>query len=115
MDDGRARPGRAEHGWRSYARPGSAHDVELYHGSIRDPVWEYVIDDRTAAICLEHQGTALSLVGHSHVPLAYGYANGTFLGGLAPADTRLETAPARSCSTPGRSASRATATRGPPT
>jgi predicted phosphodiesterase len=72
---------------------GERHDVELYHGSIRDPVWEYVIDDRTAAICLEHQGTALSLVGHSHVPLAYGYANDTFLGGLAPADTRLETAP----------------------
>jgi predicted phosphodiesterase len=72
---------------------GERHGVELYHGSIRDPVWEYVIDDRTAAICLEHQGTALSLVGHSHVPLAYGYANDTLLGGLAPADTRLETAP----------------------
>ncbi len=72
---------------------GERHGVELYHGSIRDPVWEYVIDDRTAAICLEHQKSALSLVGHSHVPLAYGYANDTFLGGLAPADTRLQTAP----------------------
>jgi predicted phosphodiesterase len=75
-------------------RPGGArHGVELYHGSIRDPVWEYVIDDRTAAICLEHQKSALSLVGHSHVPLAYGYSGDTFLGGLAPGDTRLETAP----------------------
>jgi predicted phosphodiesterase len=72
---------------------GDRHGVELYHGSIRDPVWEYVIDDRTAAICLEHQRAALSLVGHSHVPLAYGYTNDTFLGGLAPADTRLQTAP----------------------
>jgi diadenosine tetraphosphatase ApaH/serine/threonine PP2A family protein phosphatase len=72
---------------------GERHGVELYHGSIRDPVWEYVIDDRTAAICLDHQKSALSLVGHSHVPLAYGYANDTFLGGLAPADTRLQTAP----------------------
>jgi predicted phosphodiesterase len=72
---------------------GERHGVELYHGSIRDPVWEYVIDDRTAAICLEQQGSPLSMVGHSHVPLAYGYADGTFLGGLAGADTRLVTAP----------------------
>ena len=59
----------------SELRPtGERHDVQLNHGSIRDPVWEYVIDDRTAAICLEHQTSALGMVGHSHVPLAYGYA-----------------------------------------
>ena len=28
------------------------------------------------------------MVGHSHVPLAYGYADGTFMGGLAPAGHR---------------------------
>jgi len=68
----------------SELRPsGERHDVELNHGSIRDPVWEYVIDDRTAAICIEHQTSALGMVGHSHVPLAYGYADGAFLGGLA--------------------------------
>ena len=39
----------------SELRPtGARHDVSLNHGSIRDPVWEYVIDDRTAAICIEH-------------------------------------------------------------
>ena len=31
------------------APSGERHGVELYHGSIRDPVWEYVIDHRTAA------------------------------------------------------------------
>jgi predicted phosphodiesterase len=67
--------------------------VELYHGSIRDPVWEYVIDDRTAAVCLELQGTPLALIGHSHVPLAYGYAGERFLGGLAGAGTQLEIRP----------------------
>jgi predicted phosphodiesterase len=67
--------------------------VELYHASIRDPVWEYVIDDRTAAICLEKQESKLSLVGHSHVPLAYGYDGDTFLGGMAGADTELTTLP----------------------
>jgi predicted phosphodiesterase len=78
---------------RSLEPKGDRGGVELYHGSIRDPVWEYVIDDRTAAVCLELQGTPLALVGHSHVPLAYGYAGERFLGGLAGAGTRLETAP----------------------
>jgi predicted phosphodiesterase len=72
---------------------GERHGVELYHASIRDPVWEYVIDDRTAAICLEKQSSKLSLVGHSHVPLAYGYDGDTFLGGMAGADTELSTLP----------------------
>jgi predicted phosphodiesterase len=78
---------------RSLEPTGERGGVELYHGSIRDPVWEYVIDDRTAAVCLELQGTPLSLVGHSHVPLAYGYAGEKFLGGLAGAGTRLEVSP----------------------
>lgn len=72
---------------------GERHGVELYHASIRDPVWEYVIDDRTAAICLEKQGSKISMVGHSHVPLAYGYDGDTFLGGMAGADTELTTLP----------------------
>jgi predicted phosphodiesterase len=72
---------------------GARHGVELYHGSIRDPVWEYVIDNRTAAICLEQQGSALSMVGHSHMPLAYGYTGGAFVAGLAIADTEMATAP----------------------
>jgi diadenosine tetraphosphatase ApaH/serine/threonine PP2A family protein phosphatase len=72
---------------------GERHDVQLNHGSIRDPVWEYVIDDRTAAICIEHQTSPLSMVGHSHVPLSYGYADGTFIGGLAPAGTEMVVKP----------------------
>jgi predicted phosphodiesterase len=78
---------------RSLEPKGERGGVELYHGSIRDPVWEYVIDDRTAAVCLELQGTPLALIGHSHVPLAYGYAGEKFLGGLAGAGTRLDTSP----------------------
>jgi predicted phosphodiesterase len=78
---------------RSLEPKGERGGVELYHGSIRDPIWEYVIDDRTAAVCLELQGTPLALIGHSHVPLAYGYAGEKFLGGLAGAGTRLEISP----------------------
>jgi predicted phosphodiesterase len=72
---------------------GERHGVELYHGSIRDPVWEYVIDDRTAAICMEQQGSSLALVGHSHVPLAYGYADDGFMGGVAPGGTEIVVRP----------------------
>ncbi|MGZ4431088.1 MAG: metallophosphoesterase family protein [Gaiellales bacterium] len=61
--------------------------VEMHHGSVRDPVWEYVIDDRTAEICMELQHAQIALVGHSHVPLAYAARDGRFAwGGYAPAD-----------------------------
>lgn len=63
--------------------------VELYHASIRDPVWEYVIDNHTAAVCLELQSSQLALIGHSHVPLLYGYSGEDFVAGLAPADTEI--------------------------
>jgi len=69
---------------------GQRDGVELYHASIRDPVWEYVIDDRTAQYCLERQSSSLALIGHSHVPLVWGYADGRFVGGMAPGDTMLE-------------------------
>ncbi len=66
--------------------------VELYHASIRDPVWEYVIDPHTATVCLELQSSKISLVGHSHVPLVYGYAGEEFVAGLAPAGTEVSLA-----------------------
>jgi predicted phosphodiesterase len=78
---------------RELAPSGARAGVELYHGSIRDPVWEYVVDDRTAATCLELQGAPVALIGHSHVALLYGYANGSFIGGLTPDGTRVELAP----------------------
>ena len=78
---------------RSLLPAGERHGVELYHASPRDPVWEYVIDPRTAQSCLELLEHDLALIGHSHVPLAYGYAGEKFLGGLAGAGTRLETTP----------------------
>src|SRR5437867_1432647 len=45
---------------------GEREGVQMFHGSIRDPVWEYVIDPRTAAMCLERQRRPVCLVGHSH-------------------------------------------------
>jgi len=61
---------------RTLVPTGERHDVALYHASPRDPVWEYVIDNRTAAACMEVQSQRVSLVGHSHVPLMYGMREG---------------------------------------
>ena len=44
-------------------------DVTLVHGSLRDPVWEYVLSRESAAASLEASSTAVVLVGHSHVAL----------------------------------------------
>src|SRR5579875_137376 len=48
---------------------GRAHGVALYHGSARDPVWEYVLSDEAALATLALADSPLVLVGHSHVAL----------------------------------------------
>ncbi|NOX61588.1 MAG: metallophosphoesterase family protein [Chloroflexi bacterium] len=45
--------------------------ITLAHGSPRDPVWEYVVDARTAARNFEYFETRLCLVGHSHLAIAW--------------------------------------------
>lgn len=44
-------------------------DFTLVHGSLRDPVWEYLYDEEVALAHLELQETPFSLVGHTHVPM----------------------------------------------
>jgi predicted phosphodiesterase len=48
-------------------------DVELYHASPRDPIWEYVLSPEVAIASLAATSAPLVLVGHSHVPLRYGW------------------------------------------
>src|SRR5215471_987012 len=48
---------------------GAAHGVALYHGSARDPIWEYVLSDEAAVATLAIARVPLVLVGHSHVAL----------------------------------------------
>ena len=40
--------------------------ITLVHASPRDPVWEYVTDDRIAGANADHFETQICLVGHSH-------------------------------------------------
>ena len=48
-----------------------AGEFTLVHGSLVDPVWEYLVSPTEATAHLERQETACGLVGHSHLPLAF--------------------------------------------
>ncbi len=81
----------------SLAPIGEAHGVALYHGSARDPVWEYVLSDEAALATLAIAGVPLVLVGHSHVALRVTETDG----GLAPAGTVVELGAAPTLLNPG--------------
>jgi diadenosine tetraphosphatase ApaH/serine/threonine PP2A family protein phosphatase len=77
---------------------GTAHGVALYHGSARDPVWEYVLSDEAAATTLMLTDARTVLVGHSHVALA---VSPTIVGGLAPQGTTIDLGASRWLLNPG--------------
>jgi predicted phosphodiesterase len=77
---------------------GTAHGIALYHGSARDPVWEYVLSDEAAAVTLMLTDAPTVLVGHSHVALA---VSSTLAGGIAPQGTTIDLASARWLLNPG--------------
>jgi len=56
---------------RSCPPAGEADGIGLYHGSPRDPVWEYVLSSLLAELCLDAQDNRICLVGHSHVALSF--------------------------------------------
>jgi diadenosine tetraphosphatase ApaH/serine/threonine PP2A family protein phosphatase len=67
-----------------------ADGAALFHASARDPVWEYVLTEEAARATFELTSAALVLVGHSHVALALGFADGRISGGVAPDGVELE-------------------------
>jgi predicted phosphodiesterase len=68
-----------------------AEGVALYHGSARDPVWEYILTEEAAHATFELAQAALIMVGHSHVALALREeGNRNVAGGLAPAGAEVE-------------------------
>jgi predicted phosphodiesterase len=70
--------------------------VGLYHASPRDPVWEYVLTWEAA----REAPTDVTLVGHSHVPLAIVDGRGP-IGGHAAGGTELDLAGGRWLLNPG--------------
>ena len=79
---------------------GAAPGAELFHGSPRDPVWDYVLSDGAAAIAFVLTEAPLLLVGHSHVALELSVGH-ELRGEPAPAGTRLELGGLRRLLNPG--------------
>ena len=80
---------------------GNARGVALYHGSARDPVWEYVLSDEAALATLALAGSPLVLVGHSHVALRFTASASEVDGALTPAGTTVELGDAPTLLNPG--------------
>jgi predicted phosphodiesterase len=74
---------------------------ELFHGSARDPVWEYVLSEEVALENLQVTTAPIVLVGHSHLALAVSWDGERVDGGLAPGGTELDTSKARWLINPG--------------
>jgi diadenosine tetraphosphatase ApaH/serine/threonine PP2A family protein phosphatase len=45
--------------------------ITLVHGSPFRPVWEYLLDTRTATVSFEFFDTPYCFVGHTHLPVLY--------------------------------------------
>ena len=76
--------------------------VPLYHGSAREPVWEYVLSEQAALATLDDAQAPLVLVGHSHIALAFGFdGNAVIEAGVARAGTERELAEGRWLLNPG--------------
>lgn len=67
-----------------------AEGAELFHGSPRDPVWDYVLTLDGALDALERTTSPVVLVGHSHAALAIGLDGSDVEGGLAPDGTEID-------------------------
>jgi len=48
--------------------PDGPHGFTLVHGSLREPMWEYLLDSEQAEAQFALQTTPYSLIGHSHIP-----------------------------------------------
>jgi diadenosine tetraphosphatase ApaH/serine/threonine PP2A family protein phosphatase len=80
---------------------GSADGVALYHGSARDPIWEYILTDASAVATLELAEAPLVLVGHSHVALQIVDTGDEIKGAVAPGDTDVSVDGVRALLNPG--------------
>ncbi len=64
--------------------------ISLFHGSIRDPIWEYVLTADVADASLRMQKTPIAFVGHSHVQLSLALGKTGLQGGKAEPDQEVK-------------------------
>jgi predicted phosphodiesterase len=58
--------------------------VALYHGSPRDPIWEYVTTHNGVRAALEASSAPVVVVGHTHAAICVQLSSGRISGGLRP-------------------------------
>ena len=63
---------------------------QLFHGSPRDPVWEYVIDELSVVESLELTDAPIVMVGHSHIATAVLLTEDRLEGGVVQAGHVVE-------------------------
>lgn len=80
----------------------SRQNFTLAHGSPRHPVWEYLLDTRTATISFEFFDTPICLVGHTHLPVIYTLSDSSHLARLTiPEPDAIIPMPERAIVNPG--------------
>ena len=100
LDDGEL--GKEQAGWLRELSPSAKREgFELYHGSPRDAVWDYVLSEQAALASILETTAPVVLVGHSHVALAVGWDGTELSGGAAPEGTLIDLAAARRLLNPG--------------
>ena len=75
--------------------------AELFHGSPRDPVWDYVLTEDAARQSFAATSEPLVLVGHSHVALELSSDGVGIRGGLAEAGKEVDLGGPRRLLNPG--------------
>jgi diadenosine tetraphosphatase ApaH/serine/threonine PP2A family protein phosphatase len=77
-------------------------NVTLAHGSPRHPVWEYLLDTRTATLNFDYFFTPLCFVGHTHLPVIYTLNDSKHMARLSiPEANQAITLPERAIVNPG--------------
>lgn len=66
--------------------------IGLYHGSPRDPIWEYVLTTEQAKDCIEAMDPRVGAIGHSHVALRFTRTDGEVVGEQMPGGTEHDLA-----------------------
>ena len=88
--------------WLRTLEPAAAREgIDLFHGSARDPVWEYVLSEEIALENMLVTSAPIVLVGHSHLALALSWDGRKIDGGLARGGTELDTSGSRWLLNPG--------------
>lgn len=65
--------------------------IGLFHGSPRDPIWEYVLSTSQADMCMDAMSARIGAVGHSHVALFFRRSDGEQVRGAeAPQGTEAD-------------------------